>query len=166
MVVFSDINNSNFFRTSGNMSEQLEEPSSVILDPDTQEDIDETPSATLKITSRLPKKRRQDRFEQDIINVLKSNVQPTPMPDLEKDPDEMFLLSQLPAVKQLSQSEKMDFQIKFLQLLQTYNKPQSFCKKPASNQHSSEPTPTHSRASITPNYSDFEEDSVISLFQL
>lgn len=146
------------------MTEQLEEPSSVILDPVTQEGIDDIPSATLKITSRLPKKRRQDQFEKDIINVLKSNVQPAPRLELETDPDEMFLLSQLPAIKQLSQSEKMDFQIKFIQLLQTYNTPQCFSTQPASNQDSSEPT--HSRASITTHYSDFEEDSVISLFKL
>lgn len=88
------------------MTEQLEEPSSVILDPVTQEGIDDIPSVTLKITSRLPKKRRQDQFEKDIINVLKSNVQPAPRLELETDPDEMFLLSQLPAIKQLSQSEK------------------------------------------------------------
>lgn len=144
------------------MTEQLEEPSSVTLQSDTQEDINDVPSATLNVTSSLPKKRRQDQFEKEIINVLKANVQPTP--DLEKDPDEMFLLSQLPAIKKLSQSEKMDFQIKFLQLLQTYNKPQNLCRTPASNQDSSEAI--FSRESISTRYSDFEEDSVISLFNM
>lgn len=67
---------------------------------------------------RLPKKRIADSSEPEIINTLKQNVdQPTSrMPD----PVEMFLLSQIPLIKKMKPSDKLDFQVKYLKLLQSY----------------------------------------------
>lgn len=38
-----------------------------------------------------------------------------------RDPDEMFLLSQLPNIKKIRPHDKMDFQMKFLELVHAYS---------------------------------------------
>lgn len=67
----------------------------------------------------------EKKLTDDFGNV---NVPPSPPPPVElkrktSDPDEMFLLSQIPVIKRLNPSEKLDFQVKFMQLLQSYATP-------------------------------------------
>ncbi|GFU09466.1 uncharacterized protein NPIL_255161 [Nephila pilipes] len=57
-------------------------------------------------SSRLSRKRKQD-----------AGCSITPKPD----PDEMFFLSQIPLIKKMTPLQKLDLQVKFLQLLQYYN---------------------------------------------
>lgn len=59
------------------------------------------------VVTQMPKKRQKDNFERDIVNILKSNVQPQSY-----NPDEMFSLPQLPVIKVMSIPQKMNFQIK------------------------------------------------------
>lgn len=114
----------------------------------------------------MPKKRKTDNFEKEIVNILKSNVQPSVQPH---DSDEMFLLSQLPVIKALSIPQKMDFQIKFIQLLQSYIQPS------ISQSQFSNPPSVCSNPSTTPTFSQFpqeveventDDDSVLTLFDL
>lgn len=86
-------------------------------------------------SSRPSNKRKSDPFERDIINILKSNVQQTPNC---QDTDEMFLLSQIPFIRKLKPSDKLDFQIRFMQLLQSYSA------------HSQPPSPSHSLCNTSP----------------
>lgn len=72
--------------------------------------------------SRAPRQSRKrkyttDPLEEEILSVIKHNVG---RPPHTTDSDEMFLLSQIPVIKKFSQADKLDFQVKFLQLVQSY----------------------------------------------
>lgn len=141
------------------MNDELQAPSGGSLESG-HETTSETEPATLQKSSRMPKKLNHDPFERDVMNILKSNVEATRANV--QDPDEMFLLSQLPVIQKLSQSDKMDFQIKFIQLLQSYNQPRSFCNPPVYNQDSS--NQSSSRTQLSTPISDVDEESVLSVF--
>lgn len=122
-------------------------------------------------TSNLPKKRKTDTFERDIINILKTNVQNSNSQT--QDPDEMFLMSQLPIIKALPTAQKMDFQIKFIQLLQSYNyhqsannnQAQTFSSPSVSSINSSRSTPLNTYHHET-NMENLDEESVLSFLDL
>ncbi|GBM31839.1 hypothetical protein AVEN_56935-1 [Araneus ventricosus] len=63
--------------------------------------------------SMMPKRRKSDPFEKEVLKVLQENVG--------QGADEMFLLSQLPYIKKWRKTDKLQFQIHFLQLIQQYS---------------------------------------------
>ncbi|GBM25172.1 hypothetical protein AVEN_96723-1 [Araneus ventricosus] len=63
--------------------------------------------------SQMPKRRKSDPFEKEVLKVLQANVG--------QGADEMFLLSQLPYIKIWEKTDKLQFQIQFLQLIQQYS---------------------------------------------
>lgn len=67
-------------------------------------------------------KRKSDGVENQILNVLKANLEEQPK-TLIHEPDEMFLLSQLPHIKKMKPCSKLQFQIQFMQLIQKYSSP-------------------------------------------
>lgn len=70
---------------------------------------------------RLRSKRESDALQDEIISVPVINVERQgPSQFLHQDTDQMFLLSQLPLIKTIKPSDKVEFQIKFMQLLQSY----------------------------------------------
>lgn len=74
--------------------------------------------------SPFPEKWRVDDFEAKFLNVLQAGLQKSPLKESTSsayDPDEMFLFSQLPLIKNMSPADKMDFQIKYLQLVHSYS---------------------------------------------
>ncbi|XP_022189062.2 uncharacterized protein LOC111047582 [Nilaparvata lugens] len=95
-------------------SESMLEGEMIVLDNNLE------PAVTVE-NSRLSRKRKHDQLENGRTKDSYIPVQSAPRLE-NADPDEMFLLSQLPAVKRLNQNDKMHFQIKFLQLLQSYSK--------------------------------------------
>lgn len=98
-----------------------DEPSQPTDETAQESNAAETYLATRAVrASREPRKRRftPDPFEREIINAMKANV---PQPQRTPDPDEMFFLSQVPVLKRMSLSDKLDFQVKFIQLLQSYS---------------------------------------------
>lgn len=129
--------------------------------------------------SRLANKRKGNQFESEVINVLKVNAENLAKcsQSQPKDPDEMFLLSQLPLIKTLNPSQKVDFHIKFMQLLQTYIAPtyettDSFLAN-NHNRPNYDTSTTTSNSSFLPtrppsSISTLEEDdeSVLSFFNL
>nr|XP_014273858.1 uncharacterized protein LOC106679298 isoform X2 [Halyomorpha halys] len=125
-------------QTSGNMADNLTEGSQDAGKNTAQEDV-ETESTAVQSTSstapflsgitqrekhsQLPKKRKQDEFEKSVLDVLKLGLQQLqPKEPKKNDPDEMFLLSQLPLIKNFDPADKMDFQIKYLNLVQSYTR--------------------------------------------
>ncbi|XP_014274060.1 uncharacterized protein [Halyomorpha halys] len=70
------------------------------------------------------KKRKSDSSETEIVNLSNVKLEQETKKVIQ-DPDEMFLLSQLPNIKKMTQSDKLRFQIKFLELIQTYCNPDS-----------------------------------------
>lgn len=75
-----------------------------------------TPRTSTTSVSRK-RKTTPDVFEQEVIKILKSNVEEHAKV---VDPVEMFLLSQVSQINMLSSADKLDFQVKFMQLLQSY----------------------------------------------
>lgn len=124
--------------TEGNMNDALELEN-------TQADVDvaiepETPRLMAAPTAR--KRKLQDPFEKDLITVLSKNLQPT-----EQNADSMFLQSLMPYMKTLTDDNKLDFQIKTLQLIRSYNRPtpvQTTRPTSASSQNSSRPSSSRS----------------------
>lgn len=72
-------------------------------------------------TTAPPFKRRrrsnENTFEKDLDYISAKNTSDS----TENNPDKLFLLSLLPRVSELNSSDKLDFQIKVLQLLKYYN---------------------------------------------
>ncbi|XP_047120558.1 uncharacterized protein LOC124803418 [Schistocerca piceifrons] len=97
--------------TAGNMNViENEDKTESVLAPETR--------SAENISRPKPKKRKQDTFEDEIVKVLKGHLeQPTRhVPDA----DEMFLMSQLLVIRKLKTEDRLDFQMKFLQLLRSY----------------------------------------------
>ena len=109
---------------NGDHSESQTEPPDHTAELDANSTSDEY-NVAVRQCSRLPKKRKSEPFERELLQVLKGNMQQeseTQSPQM-KDPDEMFLLSQLPAIKMMRPSDKIEFQIKFMQLIKEYTAP-------------------------------------------
>lgn len=96
-----------------------------------QEELDRhTGKSSTLLTTRLRqrggaraflKKRNTDMFDTKLFNVLLANLRQQRLKEASSnDPDEMLLLSQMPFIKTFSPADKMDFQIKYLQLVQSY----------------------------------------------
>lgn len=165
------------FRTSGNMNTEEATVSSNVASKPLPHHVSQVPHSRSG-------KRKGDSFERDIVDIFKTNAART-TPQL-PDPDEMFLLSQVPIIKQMKLSDKLDFQVRFMQLLRSYTVPstdplsatcydstptsvtnphpivQQYIPSPS---HSSIISPTHTPSPVdTQGPSD--DDSMISFFNL
>lgn len=103
--------------------------------------------------SPFPKKRRVDNFEAKFLNVQQVGLQKSRPKESTaiSDSDEMFLLSQMFLIKNMSPANKMDLQMKYLQLVHSYS---------ANNVTANE---LNFSINFLPNE---DEDSVISLYLL
>uniref|UniRef100_A0A146M773 BESS domain-containing protein n=1 Tax=Lygus hesperus TaxID=30085 RepID=A0A146M773_LYGHE len=68
-------------------------------------------------SARKGRKSNVTEFENMLLNLVKTNVERAPSPP---DPDEMFFLSQMPHIKALSPADRLDFKMKFMELLKYY----------------------------------------------
>lgn len=80
-----------------------------------------SPTPTSSSMPARPLKRKpesdDDAFETKVLEFLKAKVDTASRPP-RPDADEMFLLSQLPTIKQMRLEQKIDFQVKFIHLVQ------------------------------------------------
>ncbi|XP_049941865.1 uncharacterized protein LOC126418893 [Schistocerca serialis cubense] len=81
------------------------------------------PRSAENISRPKPKKRKQYTFEDVTVKVLKRHLE-QPARHV-PDADEMFFMSQLTVIRKLKTEDKLDLQIKFLQLLRSYTIPMS-----------------------------------------
>lgn len=160
------------FRTSGNMDDSQCHDETESSDAGTSNlgSVPSTSSSGLSFPQPRPKKRKET-FETQLITMLQKQ-NPTPVTD-ENDPEKMFLLSLLPKMKKLNASALFDFEIKCMQLLQSYLDNTQSLTNPippiTRNPIPSTPSPQVSvnpSPSPEPNYVASEDESVLSFFDL
>ncbi|CAL1292331.1 unnamed protein product [Larinioides sclopetarius] len=101
-------------------------------------------------SSRNLKRRKPDPFERDDLKIHQTNER--------QDADEMFLLSQLPHIKKMKTNNKLEFQVKFLQLIQQYSNECESAYVPTPSFKNSVWS-SSSNASATPPHKEFEKDN-------
>uniref|UniRef100_A0A146L6V4 BESS domain-containing protein n=2 Tax=Lygus hesperus TaxID=30085 RepID=A0A146L6V4_LYGHE len=115
------------FESIGNVEKFSLQPPGKILKMEDSGDNNETISEPSRADAFIsPEKRKKrhvllDPFEKDIMNILEGNR--SKIDYSIRDPDAMFFISHVPVIKQLNPKEKLDFQVKFMQLLQSYHFP-------------------------------------------
>ncbi|BES89250.1 Hypothetical protein NTJ_02057 [Nesidiocoris tenuis] len=71
----------------------------------------------LSKTAKRPRVVDEDKFEKEVLGFLKTHGQREPNVN---DEDETFILSLVPTIKKFTVVDKLDFQVKFMELIQSY----------------------------------------------
>lgn len=157
------------------MDETESVPSTSQEDNEPQPSVNETTPARVNVPQGKKRRRKtEDTFEKELLSLLGKHSSESREPE---NPDRLFLLSLLPRVSDLNKTDKLDFKIKVMQLLQQYERGESLTidSQPrlqtspsfsANFSHSPSPAATsHSNSTIFTQPVDSEE-SVMSFFDL